>query len=399
MDLNNFTPHQIKAMENIVERVKNKKSVDDILFNPPSNEKESAKHQYKFWETQPLRKENIDGGILNEKFEQDMPEPHDKFEFCEPKTKDVYKLLKHHYSEDNTSKIHPYYSREYIDHILSIGFGLGISAKDKLVGFIYCSIDKLNINHTVHKVGNINYLCVHTKLRTLGLAELLIKGITFMAQQSDIKIGMFTTERFLPKPYMTTKWHYRPLNIKRLLDIGFVEVKKEDKEILPLYYDIPKTNKKYKLLKRDDLESVLHLIQNYNKKYNIHYEDDIDSLQRRFIDNPNINSYVIYNDDDEPIDMISLFIRDMSVRGKENIKECGLYYYTSNITTSLSIVKIGLNIAKHLECDIFSILDIMENSSAIMDLQFDPSNHNIYYYMYNYNCSDMSPYQISITSF
>ena len=73
----------------------------------------------------------------------------------------------------------------------------------------------------VMKMVEINFLCVHKKLRSKRLAPVLIKEITRRVNRCNIWQAAFTAGALLPRPFATCRYWHRSLNPKKLTDVGF----------------------------------------------------------------------------------------------------------------------------------------------------------------------------------
>ena len=71
------------------------------------------------------------------------------------------------------------------------------------------------------KMAEINFLCIHKKLRAKRLAPVLIKEITRRVNLTDIWQAAYTAGVVLPKPVATCRYWHRSLNPKKLIDVGF----------------------------------------------------------------------------------------------------------------------------------------------------------------------------------
>lgn len=89
------------------------------------------------------------------------------------------------------------------------------------------------------KMAEINFLCVHKKLRTKKLAPLLIKEITRRVNLKKIWRAVYTAGVVVPSPFTTSTYHHRNLNPKKLVEVGFTA--------LPKNYPMAKFIKKYQL--------------------------------------------------------------------------------------------------------------------------------------------------------
>lgn len=67
----------------------------------------------------------------------------------------------------------------------------------------------------------INFLCVHKKLRSKRLAPVLIREITRRVNCTGIFQAVYTAGVVLPKPVATCRYWHRSLNPKKLIEVKF----------------------------------------------------------------------------------------------------------------------------------------------------------------------------------
>ena len=67
----------------------------------------------------------------------------------------------------------------------------------------------------------VNFLCVHKKLRSKRLAPVLIKEITRRVNVCGIFQAAYTAGIVLPKPVARCRYWHRSLNPKKLIEVGF----------------------------------------------------------------------------------------------------------------------------------------------------------------------------------
>ena len=70
----------------------------------------------------------------------------------------------------------------------------------------------------------INFLCVHKKLRSKRLTPVLIKEITRRVNLEGIFQATYTAGSYLPKPFATCRFAHRYLNPKKLIETGFASL-------------------------------------------------------------------------------------------------------------------------------------------------------------------------------
>ena len=66
----------------------------------------------------------------------------------------------------------------------------------------------------------INFLCVHKKLRSKRLAPVLIKEVTRRINLRGIFQAVYTAGIVVPKPVAQCRYFYRSLNPKKLVEVG-----------------------------------------------------------------------------------------------------------------------------------------------------------------------------------
>lgn len=143
-------------------------------------------------------------------------------------SKEVYLLLSNNYVEDDDAMFRFNYSPQFLRWALQppghrLEWIVGVRAKPKgtLVGFISGVPAHVKVEDKIIKMVEINFLCVHKKLRSKRLAPVLIKEITRRVNLVDIWQATYTAGVLLPKPIGTCRYYHRSLNFKKLCDIGF----------------------------------------------------------------------------------------------------------------------------------------------------------------------------------
>jgi glycylpeptide N-tetradecanoyltransferase len=102
-------------------------------------------------------------------------------------------------------------------------FHLGvISAKSKkLVAFISATPADIRVYSTTIPMAEINFLCIHKKLRSKRLAPVLIKEITRRVNHINVFQAVYTAGLVIPVPVSTCRYYHRTLEPKKLIEVGF----------------------------------------------------------------------------------------------------------------------------------------------------------------------------------
>lgn len=215
------------------------------------NRKEMGEH--KFWATQPVPQlgEGVpeeDGPIEPSKPAAEVrqtpyPLPSD-FEWSivdvtdESELKELHELLSGHYVEDDDASFRFNYSSQFLLWALKppgwykdwhVGVRVAGKKKDanskgRLVAFISAVPVQLRVRSNMMSASEVNFLCVHKKLRSKRLAPVLIKEITRQCHLKGIFQAIYTGGVVLPTPISTCRYYHRSLNVPKLVEIRFTSV-------------------------------------------------------------------------------------------------------------------------------------------------------------------------------
>lgn len=188
----------------------------------------------------------------------------------------------------------------------------GVRAGDnnKLVGFIGAIPCKLQVHDKEIKCVEINFLCVHKKLRAKRLAPVLIKEITRRVNLKGIFQATYTAGVVIPKPIAQCRYHHRTLNPKKLIDTGFSALAKN--------MNMARTIKLYKVadhpthnlipLQDKHIKSAYKLLTDRLKKYPLHPIFSEAEFKHFMLPREDIiYTYVLLNDDNQVTDLMSFY--------------------------------------------------------------------------------------------
>lgn len=156
------------------------------------------------------------------------------FEWCSIDVNDpvqveeLYNLLNQNYVEDDEAMFRFDYSKEFLQWALTVpGFlkdwhvGVRNAKTGVLMGCITAIPVHCRVYDRVVPMAEINFLCVHKKLRTKRLAPVLIKEITRRVNLTDRWQAVYTAGVVLPKPVSRCRYYHRSLNPKKLIEVRF----------------------------------------------------------------------------------------------------------------------------------------------------------------------------------
>src|SRR5437868_2793937 len=145
----------------------------------------------------------------------------------------LHVLLQNNYVEDSGQEFRLNYSKEFLRWALMAPnykkdwhlVVRNIKGKSPFLAFISAIPVTVMLSSVAYNMVEINFLCIHKKLRGLRLAPVLIREITRRGNSSGIFQAIYTAGNKLSVPIVSATYHHRPLNIKKLLDVNFMTLR------------------------------------------------------------------------------------------------------------------------------------------------------------------------------
>ncbi|XP_059515701.1 glycylpeptide N-tetradecanoyltransferase 2 isoform X5 [Myotis daubentonii] len=322
---------------------------------PTRNIGEAAKHKYQFWDTQPVPKLNeviTSHGAIEADKDNVRQEPYslpqgfmwDTLDLGNAEVlKELYTLLNENYVEDDDNMFRFDYSPEFLlwalrppGWLLQWHCGVRVSSNKKLVGFISAIPANIRIYDSVKKMVEINFLCVHKKLRSKRVAPVLIREITRRVNLEGIFQAVYTAGVVLPKPVATCRYWHRSLNPRKLVEVKFSHLSRN--------MTLQRTMKLYRL------------------------PDNSSGKLTDFLSFYTLPSTVMHHP------------------AHKSLKAAYSFYNIHTETPLLDLMNDALIIAKLKGFDVFNALDLMENKTFLEKLKFGIGDGNLQYYLYNWRC-------------
>eukprot|EP01038_Epipyxis_sp_PR26KG_P004696 gene4696-6594_t len=382
--------------------------------------------EHKFWNTQPMPQltdviTEGNGPIDDQKNVSDVrQDPYNMptgFSWCSldmndaVQAKEVYDLLYENYVEDDDCMFRFDYSVNFLQwaltppgYIQDWHVGVRNIKTGALMGCITAIPVDINIIDIITPMAEINFLCVHKKLRTKRLAPVLIKEITRRVNLLNRWQAVYTAGVVLPKPIARCRYNHRTLNAKKLVEVKFTVVPQKStlaNMIKDLKLPAHPVNKKLRPMTPQDVPGVHRLINDYLKEktslYQVFNEHEIAHilLPRTGV----VNTYVIESANGAITDVGSFYHLPSSVIGHEKHKTLNAVYSYYNVATSIPLVDLMrdmLILARNEDSDVFNALDLMENKSFLSDLKFGMGDGHLQYYVYNWRSPEMYPSSIGL---
>ncbi|KAI9254782.1 acyl-CoA N-acyltransferase [Helicostylum pulchrum] len=393
---------------------------------------------HKFWNTQPVPNFNdeinesgpIEADIPFDQIRKEpLPLPKD-FEWCEinmeddKEVKELYELLTMNYVEDDEAQFRFDYSAEFLKWALlppnwrkTWLVGVRVASNKKLVAFISGIPVAMRTYEKVHNLTEINFLCVHKKLRSKRLAPVLIKEITRRSHVEGIFQAAYTAGVVIPKPISTCRYYHRSLNPKKLVECNFSRIPpRSTLSRMIKAYKVPEKTSIAGLreMRLEDVPQVRVLLNKYLSRFDFApvFETDEDVKHWILPHEKVVWSYVV-EQDGKVTDFFSFYSLPSSVIGNpkhSTLNAAYMFYYGLEIPQALDheqtekfiekrlneLINDALVLAKKAGFDVVNTLDLMDNAKFVDEQKFGNGDGYLNYYLYNWKCPDVARNKVGL---
>ncbi|KAL8946466.1 MAG: hypothetical protein Q9222_007140 [Ikaeria aurantiellina] len=420
LEMNPSLKGEVEGMDekNAAEALK-KLDVADLMTGMSvsgKNQKDMA--SYKFWQTQPVPRfdessQFEEGPIKKIDPEQVSKEPRpllEGFDWLE----EVWELLNGHYVEDDEALFRFNYSISFLNWALKAPgwrkewhVGVRASKSRKLVAFISGVPMALRIRSNVLKSTEVNFLCIHKKLRSKRLAPVLIQEITRRCYQLGIFQAIYTGGIVLPKPVSSCRYFHRSIDWLKLYEVGFTAIPEGSNKARQITkYKLGDTTKINGLrpTQHKDVPAVQDLLERYLKRFDMAPELDVEEVKHWMVHDTDstaeqvIWSYVVEDPSTHQItDFFSFYCLESSVIKNpkyDNVRAAYMFYYATEAAFAGKdavlkerlnlLMKDALNLAHRFKFDVFNALTLLDNPLFLQQQHFGPGDGQLHYYVYNY---------------
>lgn len=375
---------------------------------------------HKFWDGQPVPK--LDDSVIEEngpiegerKVEEVRQQPYnlpESFEWVqcdmtESETiEQVYRLLNENYVEDDDNMFRFDYSREFLawalrppGYVPDWHLGVRVKASGKIVAFISGIPATIRVYDKTIQTAEINFLCVHKKLRSKRLAPVLIREITRRVNLRGIWQAVYTAGVVLPRPVVRNRYWHRSLNPKKLIAVRFSHLPPNLTMAGAIkLYRVPEATSIVGIrpMREEDTAHVRKLLTEYLDKFHLRVQMNDDEVRHWFLPREGVvTTYVVEQPDRSISDFFSFYTLSSSIIGHDQFKTLKAAYSFYNVAKTVSwkqLISDALSVAKKDGFDVWNALDVMENSEFLKDLKFGIGDGNLHYYLYNWACPQISP--------
>ena len=384
--------------------------------------------EHKFWNTQPVPKPNTsveeEGPIEQTNATKEDPyQLPDDFEWSQIDIDDpaqlteLYQLLSKNYVEHSTSQFRFDYQPEFLIWALkspnwnpTLLVGIRVKASKKLIGFISAipaSFKTAQSNQV--KASEVNFLCVHKKLRSKRMAPMLIREITRRSHLLGVRQGVFTAGIVLPEPFAIARYFHRPLNPLKVLACNFCDdlSERDIAHLIPKFSVDPfelKQPFKYRKTLPQDIPEMFEIFNSYFRQFAFTPFFSLEEFEYWMLPREGVlYSYVFVGESDEIVAFYSFYSLPTSVLDGEVVREtmqvAYSYYYAlkspqPNGISLLDITKCMICEALAQGFDMMNALDVFQNSQVLTESGFLPGDGRLHYYLFNWMMQPISHEQV-----
>ncbi|UKK02363.2 glycylpeptide N-tetradecanoyltransferase 1 [Theileria orientalis] len=380
--------------------------------------------EHKFWDTQLVSKlddvvTSNDCGPINpnqcvEDIRKDPYPLPSGFEWVvlditnEEERTQVYTLLNENYVEDGDSLFRFDYKPGFLLWALTTPnykkewqIGVRVSSSKLLVGYITGIPVTVNVMGKNIKAAEINFLCIHKKLRTKRLAPVLIKEITRRVNLCGIWQAVYTAGIVIPKPIASCRYWHRPLDIKKLIAARFSGVGKRMtiSRAVRIYKVNEVENNEMRPMEKKDVSSLYKLLKDHLTLFKLYQVFTQDEVHHLFLPQEDIIHTYVKSVNGNVTDMCSFYSLPSSVINNpkvDKIRAAYSFYNVAGTMTYKRLLEHALFFAKQKEYDVFNSLDLMQNRHVFEDLKFGMGDGDLHYYMFNYRVPPLNSSEIGI---
>jgi len=305
----------------------------------------------------------------------------------------IYTLLRDNYVTDSESTITFLYSKDLIRWILGVPVKgqhyIGIkNMKMQLVALVTAIPITLFMKGRDVDTYKVTFLCIDEKYRKSGLSYSLFGELKRRIINDGKSHCVFTTSFLMAMPFCRCQYYHKPINVKKLLQCGFISLKKNVKpSMLHRLYRINNQD----TLKTGELEEVTNEnvvnaydFYNTNNKFYVTQKFTLDEFKHYFASG--IVKSFINRKDGIISDFVSYYMLPSRIIEENNTIDTAYLFYSVFTSPEKIIKKIINTICLSSGCDVLNLTNTNYFTEKLLkDLKCKLGTGQIYYYFYNMN--------------
>eukprot|EP00596_Hydrurales_sp_CCMP1899_P003968 CAMPEP_0119045000 /NCGR_PEP_ID=MMETSP1177-20130426/36191_1 /TAXON_ID=2985 /ORGANISM="Ochromonas sp, Strain CCMP1899" /LENGTH=450 /DNA_ID=CAMNT_0007016021 /DNA_START=57 /DNA_END=1406 /DNA_ORIENTATION=+ len=367
--------------------------------------------EHKFWNTQPMPglKDVFDGesgpmdgntdvtAVRQEPYNMPGGFEWDSLDVTDPDViLEVYTLLCENYVEDDDCLFRFDYSVPFLQWALTPpGFlqdwhvGVRNSKTGALMGCITAIPADIRIHDKKVSMVEINFLCVHKKLRTKRLAPVLIKEITRRVNMRGRWQAAYTAGIVLPKPVGRCRYYHRSLNPKKLVEVKFSSIR-QGSTMAKLIKELKlptKPTHAFRKMEEIDMPMVHKLLTESLSRRKLAQMFTVEDLAHTLLPRVGVIESWVLENKGVVTDFCSYYHLPSTVFKCPKHNNLGAVYSYYNVATTIDFKDLmhdALILARNSGADVFNALDLSQNGDIFTQLAFGAGDGYLQYYIYNW---------------
>lgn len=414
------------AIKSALERLTVSTSVSNDQGEKSSN---TAERKHAFWNTQPVPQtdersgEHAEGPIdtthsASEVSQTALPLP-DGYEWVsvdlssEHEREELHSLLTANYVEDDEQMFRFAYSEAFLwwaveppGTPLEWHVGVRVQSTRRLVAFIAATPATVRVDGYTMRMAEIDFLCVHKKLRAKRLAPLLIQEVTRRVNLHGIFQAVYTAGTQLPRPITTCRYWHRLLNPKKLVEVGFTRLgpRMTMSRTIKLHrLPLECTLNGLRQMHANDCSDVATILSRYLHKFRLAPEMTSEDVKHWLLPRDGVvYSYVLEGNGagSGVTDLVSFYsLPSQTIQSEQHdyLHAAYCFYYVPGTVNAQQLMYDALILAKNNGFDVFNALDLLDNGRFLQPLKFGIGDGDLHYYLYNWRTkSDLSPHEVGL---
>ena len=374
--------------------------------------------KHKFWKNQPItnsletkKTEIINNPIETKTIDDVQKEPYSlpsEYEWHtfnlneETDLNLIYSFLLEYYVNNPNASKRFHYSKELLKWFLISEYNdliIGVKYKNKIYATI-CGIPlTVRILDKNIKMVEINFLCIHHKLRNKRLSPVLIKEITRRTNLHNIWQAFYTTDLELPNNLFEGNYYHRYINVPKLIDLDLSFVNETNIKLASkLYKIIDNLTINIRLLEEKDCSDCCNKFNKFHEKFKISAFFNEEEFKSHFLSNKVIYSYVVKKNG-TITDFISFFDLSTQIRDHPKYTELKVaygYYYFYYDTPLETLVSNSLVLLKKEGFELLNYLDQYDNQLFFDKLKFKKGIANMNFNFFNWICPSVNNNEVAL---
>jgi glycylpeptide N-tetradecanoyltransferase len=327
-----------------------------------------------------------------------------------PTLLELYTLLKENYVEDSGAMFRFEYSQPFIQWaMMPPGFkpdwhvGVRVATSRRLVAFIGATPAALVVHADPIAGVEVNFLCVHKKLREKRLAPVLIREVTRRCNLAGIFQASYTAGVVIPKPVGRCQYWHRSLNVKKLIEVGFSSLGPRSTMSRAIKVaklpDAPQLAG-FRPMVAADVPACCALLNAHLARF-MYYQhfDELEFAHWLLPRDGVVYSYVVAAAGKPPTDFVSFYNLPSSIlnnRQHPTLTAAYSYYTVAKTVPLETLLCDAMTVAVGAGFDVFNMLDLQDNAKVMHELKFAIGDGKLQYYVYNWRCPPMSAEQVGL---